>query len=473
MALALAARQRRIGDRLAGLAGARTDILAVAPGARTRFVALGGVLLSTGGLAVLSASFAVHMALGVWWPLAVVIGLGWGAVVVNLDRMLLVGMAHDASLKRNLALAVPRVGLALVLGIVISTPLTLQVFHREIDSEVVALQAEASDTYKHSLDTDERFRGLPALRTKVATEQSIIASGGRTDPGLAALRAQVDAAQAAYDQAQRTAQDLTARAQCELNGTCGTRRAGSGTAYQQAKAAADTQAGAVAAAKADLDAAMAASRTAEGRSAQQVRGTLGTDQAELTRLTDEQTRLQAAFDATNNNDGGILLRLQALSRLGDTNATLGAAHLMLSLLFISIEILPVLMKVLLNVSPPTAYDQLAALRDRTDIDVEALQQEARRTVEQAQTELLVMAEQERVDRQKEAVKARRRARLAAEALARAVPPAPEVRPAGDAGEDAVRRPWETSPGLRLARSAAARTVRPLRRRSAERTATPA
>jgi hypothetical protein len=218
---------------------------------------------------------------------------------------------------------------------------------------------------------------------------------------------------------------------------------------------------------------MAASRTAEGRSAQQVRGTLATDQAELTRLTDEQTRLQSAFDATNNNDGGILLRLQALSRLGDTNATLGAAHLMLSLLFISIEILPVLMKVLLNVSPPTAYDRLAALRDRTDIDVEALQQEARRTVEQAQTELLVMAEQERVDRQKEAVKARRRARLAAEALARAVPPAPEVRPAGDAGEDAVRRPWETSPGLRLARSAAARTVRPLRRRSAERTATPA
>src|SRR5947209_9373240 len=167
MALALAARQRRIGDRLAGLAGARADILAVAPGARSRFVALGGVLLSTGGLAVLSASFAVHMALGVWWPLAVVIGLGWGAVVINLDRMLLVGMAHDASLKRNLALAVPRVGLALVLGIVISTPLTLQVFHREIDSEVVALQAEASDSYKHSLDTDERFRGLDRKSTRL------------------------------------------------------------------------------------------------------------------------------------------------------------------------------------------------------------------------------------------------------------------------------------------------------------------
>ena len=307
----------------------------------------------------------------------------------------------------------------------------------------------------------------------MATEQSIIASGGQTDPALAPLRAHVGAAQAAYDQAQHTALDLTARAQCELNGTCGTHQPGTGTAYQQAKAAADAQAGVVAAATAELDAATAASATAQQRSAQLAHGTLATDQAELTRLTGEQTRLQAAFDATNDNDGGILLRLQALSRLSDTNATLGAAHLMLSLLFIAIEILPVLMKVLLNISPPTAYDRLAALRDRTDIDVEALQQEARRTVEQAQTELLVMAEQERVDRQKEAVKARRRARLAAEALARAVPPAPEPRPAVEAGEDGGRRPWETSPGLRLARNAAVRTVRPLLRRGAERVATTA
>src|SRR3954462_6363149 len=146
----MARRRGRVGDGLAALAGARPAILEAAPGARARVVALGGVLQSTGGLAVLSAAFAVHMALGVWWPLAMVIGLFWGLVIVNLDRMLLVGMAHDASFKRNLMMAVPRVGLALVLGIVISTPLTLQIFHKEIDTEIVALQAEQSDAYKKS-----------------------------------------------------------------------------------------------------------------------------------------------------------------------------------------------------------------------------------------------------------------------------------------------------------------------------------
>ena len=136
-------RRGRIGNGLAVLAGARPDVLAAAPGARAKFVALGGVLLSTGGLALVSMAFAVHMALGVWWPFALLVGLGWGLVVVNLDRMLLVGMAHDSSLKRNLVLAVPRVGLALVLGVVIATPLTLQIFAKEIDTEIVTMQAEA------------------------------------------------------------------------------------------------------------------------------------------------------------------------------------------------------------------------------------------------------------------------------------------------------------------------------------------
>jgi hypothetical protein len=285
----MARRHRRIGDGLAVLAGARPDVLTAAPAARARFVALGGVLLSTGALAVLSAGFAVHMALGVWWPFALLLGVGWGAVVVNLDRMLLVGMAHDASLRRNLVLAVPRVGLALVLGVVIATPLTLQVFHREIDTQVVALQAEASDAYKKSLDADARFAHLPELRKQVAAEEAVVASGGRSSSDLAPVAAQVTSAQAAYDEAVRTQQDLQARAQCELNGTCGTRTPGTGTAYQQAKAAADAQAALVASARASLDAATAASSSAEARAAQQASSSLETDRAELARLTEDHS----------------------------------------------------------------------------------------------------------------------------------------------------------------------------------------
>ncbi|MGY1714196.1 DUF4407 domain-containing protein [Geodermatophilus sp. SYSU D01106] len=451
--------RRRLQDRLAVLGGARPDLLESAPGARPRFAALGGVLLSTGGLAVASASFALHMALGVWWPFALLLGLGWGAVVVNLDRMLLVGMAHDASLKRNLALAVPRVGLALILGVVVATPLTLQVFHKEIDAEITVMQAEAADAYRESLEADARFAGLEELREKVALEQDVVATGGSADPALVAVQADLTAKQAAYDAALATQRDLEARAQCELDGTCGTGDAGTGQAYLQARAAADAQAAVVASARAELDDATRGAAGAESRSADLAAAALATDSAELARLTAELDRLQAAFDSTNEGSGGILMRLEALDRLSERNATLAAAKFMLSLLFMCVEILPVLMKVLLNFGPPTAYDRLAALRDSGDVDIEELQQQSRRSVAEAKEELLVMAEQERLDRQKAAIRVRRLAALAQEQIdaEEAARPVPQpAAPVDDAG-----RIWDTGP-IRLARSAA-RTIRPSRR----------
>ena len=454
------ARRLRFGDGLATLGGARADVLEVAPGARPRFVAMGGVLLSTGGLAVLSAAFALHMALGVWWPYALLVGLGWGFVVLNLDRMLVVGMAHDASLKRNLLLGVPRMGLALVLGVVVATPLTLQVFAKEIDTEIVAMQAEAADAHRASLERDERFVGLPALRESIAVDEAIVASGGQNDPALAVLRDDVTSSRAAYDAAVAAARQLEAKAQCELDGTCGTGDAGTGEAYLQARAAAERQSKAVESARGQLDAAAAAVAAAQLRSADIAAASLATERAQLTRLTAELDRLQAAFDAENEGSGGILARLEALDRLGDRNGTLAAAQFMLSLLFMCVEILPVLMKLLLNFSPPSAYDRLVALRDSGDIDIEALQQGSRREVAQAKEELLVLAEKERLDRQKEAILARRRPAPAA--------PATEAEVADVSNVAAVRSGWDTGPILGLARNAAVRTVRTVRRRPADR-----
>src|SRR5919199_5262963 len=228
----MAARRRRIGNALAALAGARPDILEAAPGARARFVALGGVLLSTGGLAVLSAAFAVHMALGASWVVALLIGLGWGLVIVNLDRMLLVGMGHDASALRNLAMAVPRIALGVLLGTVISMPLTLQVFNKEIDATIVTLQAEAADEFSTTLDADARYAQLPELQQKIAAEQAVLAGGGQTDPNadprVTAAQADRDAHQQAYDAALASYGELQAKAQCELDGTCGSGEPGEG-----------------------------------------------------------------------------------------------------------------------------------------------------------------------------------------------------------------------------------------------------
>jgi hypothetical protein len=345
------------------------------------------------------------------------------------------------------------------------------VFHKEIDTEIVSMQAEAADAYRTELESDARFVGLPALRERIATQESIVATGGQSDPGLVAVQASVTDRQAAYDAALGTQRELEAKAQCELDGTCGTGDAGTGTAYQQARAAADAQVAVVASARSELDAGVAAAASAQARSAGQAAASLDGDRAELARLTEDQNDLQAAFDATNEGAGGILMRLEALDRLGDENATLAAAQFMLSLLFMCVEILPVLMKLLLNFGPPSAYDRLAELRDSGDVEVEEMQKESRLAVAAAREELLVMAERERIDRQKEAIKARQRAAVVAARQAMAATAAPTAPSASEApAAEAQRQPWDTGPILNLARNAAVRTVRSVRRRPSDRVA---
>jgi PAS domain-containing protein len=408
------ARNRSVGDRLAALAGARLDVLQVAPGARAKYVALGGVLLSTGGLAAISAAFAVHMALGAPWAVAMLLGLGWGVVIVNLDRMLLVGMAHDASVLRTAAMAVPRVALAVLLGTVISTPLTLQVFSKEIDATIVTLQAEAADTFTAKLDADARYAQIPALRQKIGDEQAVLAGGGATDPNIdprvTAAAADRDLKRQAYDAAQATYADLQAKAQCELDGSCGSGQAGPGDAYVRAAAAASAQAAVRDGAKGELDAAEAAlvgARTAAGsdaasngaRSVSMAEADLATDQALLTRLTDARTAEQATFQTQNSHADGLLARLEAMDRLAADRPVAGTAHLMLFLLFLSVELLPVLMKTLLNFGEPTAYEKLEKLRDEEDVEAEKIRRDGRQRAVQARADMVVAAETDRMARE--------------------------------------------------------------------------
>ena len=127
------------------------------------------------------------------------------------------------------------------------------------------MQAVSADAYRASLDTDTRFAGLPELRERIDTAESIVASGGVADADLLVVQGDVTAKQAVLDAAVAASRELEAKAQCELDGTCGTGEPGTGGADVAARAAADAQAAVVAAAQSDLDAADTAA-TAASRS---------------------------------------------------------------------------------------------------------------------------------------------------------------------------------------------------------------
>jgi hypothetical protein len=279
---------------------------------------------------------------------------------------------------------------------------------------MVTMQAEAAQEFTSGLATDARYAQIPELQQRVADEQATIASGGTTDPGadpqVRTAQTERDAKLEAYEAAQARSAELDAKAQCELDGSCGSGEAGTGDAYLAAAAAASQQATVTAAAKADLDAADASlrdARTAAGaaaeaadrRSVAQAEADIVNDQAELTRLTSARNAEQAAFEAQNGESTGILARLEAMDRLSDDRPVLGTAHLMLFLLFLSIEILPVLMKVLINFAAPTAYDRLVVLREDEEVAAEEIRREGRRRAQQARADLVVAAETDRMARE--------------------------------------------------------------------------
>ena len=344
-------RRGRIGNGLAVLAGARPDVLAARRAPARSSWRWAACCSARGAGAGVDGVRGAHGA-GRLVAVRAAGRPGLGLVVVNLDRMLLVGMAHDASLKRNLVLAVPRVGLALVLGVVIATPLTLQIFAKEIDTEIVTMQAESADAYRASLADDARFAHLPELEERIASRRPWSPAGsGRRGPRGGARRGAGSPGRTRC----RGRRLARARGQGAVRARrlVRHRRRGHGTGLRAGPGGCRRPGGGRGGGAVGTGRRRGCGVGCRGRSASLAASSLDTDRAELARLTAEQDRLQASFDATNEGSGGLLLRLEALDRLGDRNGTLAAAQFMLSLLFMSVEILPVLMKMLLNFSPPT------------------------------------------------------------------------------------------------------------------------
>jgi hypothetical protein len=78
------------------------------------------------------------------------------------------------------------------------------------------------------------------------------------------------------------------------------------------------------------------------------------------------------------------------------------AQLMVAALFVCVEILPVLMKFLLNIGKPTAYDRVLDQRDNEDADLHDIAYAGRRKVAQARADAKVDADADRIARQHQA-----------------------------------------------------------------------
>ncbi|RYF98426.1 MAG: DUF4407 domain-containing protein, partial [Chitinophagaceae bacterium] len=118
-------------------AGAHQKLLKQFPSEHTKYSGLGGVVLATFVLASLSSGYAVYSIFGnIWWT--ILFGLIWGLIIFNLDRFLVSTMRkYGVSRRKQFWMTVPRLFLALLIGLTIARPLELKIFEKEIDIKVI------------------------------------------------------------------------------------------------------------------------------------------------------------------------------------------------------------------------------------------------------------------------------------------------------------------------------------------------
>lgn len=150
-------------------AGADRDLLTMCPGDHSKYVGIGSVILFTALMAWFSSTIAMRLVLKspidnyVNWQTAgaILFGFGWASMIFFLDRFITNTMYSDGKVtisKEEFFSGLPRITIAIFLGIVISAPLELMIFDQEIDTKINELSQ--FELRKHSLDDKQRLQNL-------------------------------------------------------------------------------------------------------------------------------------------------------------------------------------------------------------------------------------------------------------------------------------------------------------------------
>ena len=126
--------------------GANREILLLCPSDYTKYAGIGGTILFTSLLAMMSGGYALFTVFDRTW-LATLFGIFWGLLIFNLDRFMVNTMYTDGEHTISLAelkAAAPRIILAIFLGVVISTPLEMKIFNDKIEAELQIKKSEKS-----------------------------------------------------------------------------------------------------------------------------------------------------------------------------------------------------------------------------------------------------------------------------------------------------------------------------------------
>jgi hypothetical protein len=305
--------------------GADTDLLnSCSKGEQNKYVGIGATVFFTALMAFIAASYALYT---VFDHLFAAVGFGfiWGLLIFNLDRYIVSTIKKTGHIIDELIQASPRIVLAVIIAIVISKPLELKIFEKEINQ--VLLEQKNDFTL--------------ANKDQIALQYT---------PKVEALHQDIQALQNQIDTKETEVNALYDTYIAEAEGREGTKLLGKGPVYKEKREKHD-------AALAELQALKT-----------QNNAKIGQIEQDINNLNSAYDNQVSSSQPIIDNFDGLMARVNALGKLP------WLPSFFIFLLFLAIETSPIFAKLL---SPKGEYD-IKFLEDESKLKVWATQQQQQR-----------------------------------------------------------------------------------------------
>ncbi|MFI2241581.1 DUF4407 domain-containing protein [Streptomyces chrestomyceticus] len=393
--------------RLRSLTGVDEDLLSWVWHERSKYTALGGVVLGTSVVAAFSMWNFANEAVGESTFLSLLPAALWMLFVLNLDRWLIAPQPH---LKRRAAPLLLRLLIAFFLGIVVAEPLVLRVFQTAVEEHVRDQRHAVVDRLRSNLLRCNTDPSQPTSDRPTDCADHLLSFGASPASGydaLSTLRKDTAALQQRVDRDSNRLEALDAQVRGECEQLIRDVRSGllqrTSECLRLREKAKDYRRTHHTAANERRLAEMN-ERIRDGGSR------LAGSRDAFLKARDKEIARRVAEERAKQRGIGILERMQALEQLAGKNATLLTGVWVVRLLFVLVDVLPVLAKLL---GSENSYDRLLAARSNSAVRVH---EEAVRTVERqalADAEIVREECEDRVKRRKAEIDADRREHVAA------------------------------------------------------------
>lgn len=272
-------------------------------GEQNKYAGIGATVFFTALMAWLAASYALYTVFDNVYT-ATFFGFVWGLLIFNLDRFIVSTIRKRNKFGHEFLQATPRIVLAMIIAIVISKPLEIKIFQKEIDTVLLKEKNELAMANKKQVAN--YFKG-----------------------DLDKNKAEIDNLKGAITKKEKEVNDLYSTYITEAEGTKGTMKLGKGPVYKEKRDKHD-------AALAELDT-LRKTNQAKIAALEKDATTLKTNQDK--KVTETQPIIDS-FD-------GLMARINALNKLP------WLPSFFIMLLFLAIETSPIIAKLL---SPKGEYD---------------------------------------------------------------------------------------------------------------------